>query len=221
MKDKPHSYYPVYLNVEDRRCIVVGGGMVALRKVQALLDFGAYIIVISPWLCAGMKKLLQDRKIEVLHRIFQPGDLKGATLAIAATASRTTNAQVAAEGRRSNVPVNAVDDHANCDFILPSYLRRGGITVAVSTSGMSPALARKIRSRLEKVMGKEYEALAVLVEEVRRQLKKEHTRISSARWQQALDIDLLTELVRKGRRVQAKTVLLNRLKNVPGEYPIP
>lgn len=216
MKNRPHAYYPIYLDIESRRCLIIGGGTVALRKALTLLDFGARVVIVSPRLCAGVKKLLSENRIEVLHREFQPGDLKMTAIAIAATASHSTNARVAAEGHRAGVFVNAVDDQANCDFILPAYMRRGGITIAVSTSGMSPALARKIRSRIEKDIGKEYESLAIVVEDVRRQLKEEHVRISIARWQQALDLEVLTELIRKGQPLKAKTVLLRNLRDPSG-----
>jgi siroheme synthase-like protein len=108
--------------------------------------------------------------------------------------------------------VNVVDDPAYCDFILPSYLRRGGIILAVSTSGMSPALARKIRTRLEQELGKEYETLAIITHEVRAQLKREKIRPGSSRWQQALDLDRLTALIRQGRKAEAKNLLLANLK---------
>lgn len=217
MKKTPAAYYPLYLNIEGKTCLVIGGGMVALRKVQALLEFGARVLVISPRLCAGLKALLSQSKIKALHRAYQPGDLKGAAIAIAATASSKANAAVAAEGRHCGVFVNVVDDPVHCDFILPSYLRRGGITIAVSTSGMSPALARKIRLRIGQEFGPEYEALSVLAEEVRRQLKKDRIRVSSSRWQEALDLELLTALIRQGRVSEAKEALMRNLKAAPGE----
>ncbi len=212
MKKKTTAYYPVFLNAGGRRCLVIGGGIVALRKVKALLDFGAQVEVISLRLCAGLKQLLIEKKIKVLNRKFQPGDLKGALIAIAATASPVTNAAIAEEGRKQNILINVVDDPAHCDFILPSYLRRGGITLAVSTSGMSPALARKIRTRLEKDISKEYETLAVIAAEVRAKLKKDHIKVSGSGWQQALDLDHLTALIRKGSEDEAKRFLMDKLK---------
>jgi precorrin-2 dehydrogenase / sirohydrochlorin ferrochelatase len=212
MKKQITAYYPLFLDVNRRRCLVIGGGMVALRKVKALLDFGALVEVISPRLCAGLKQLLDENRIIVLKRKFQPGDLKGAFIAIAATAGTRTNAEISSEGRRQKALVNAVDDPAHCDFILPSYFRRGGITLAISTSGMSPALARKIRSHLEKEIGKEYETLAVISEEARQELKRDRIKVNRSRWQEALDLDRLTALIRNGRRAEAKSLLLRNLK---------
>jgi siroheme synthase-like protein len=218
MKKKTTAYYPVFLDAGGRRCVVIGGGMVALRKVKALLDFGAVVDIISPRLCAGLTQLLIEKKIKVLNRKFEPGDLKGALIAIAATASRKTNAAVAEEGRKQNILINVVDDPAYCDFILPSYFRRGAVTLAVSTSGMSPALARKIRARLEKDISKEYEILAVIAGEVRTQLKKDRIKVSSKSWQEALDLDHLSALIRKGCKDEAKNFLVTKLKQ-PGEGP--
>jgi len=212
MKNNFISYYPVFLDLNGRRCVVIGGGNVALRKVKALLDSGALVEVISPRLCYGLKQLENDKKINVIGRKFQPGDLTGAFIAIAATANLQTNAAVAAEGLEKSVMVNVVDDPARCDFILPSYCRRGGIILAVSTSGMSPALARKIMSRLEKEFGPEYGTLAAITQKVRARLKREKIKINSSRWQQALDIDRLTGLIRSGHTNEAEKLLFNQLR---------
>lgn len=212
MKNNFISYYPVFLDLNGRRCVVVGGGDVALRKVKPLLDSGALVEVISPRLCSGLKQLENDKKINVIGRKFQPGDLTGAFIAIAATANLQTNAAVAAEGLEKSIMVNVVDDPARCDFILPSYCRRGGIILAVSTSGMSPALARKIMSRLEKEFGPEYGTLATITQKVRARLKREKIKINSSRWQQALDIDRLTDLIRSGHTNEAEKLLFNELR---------
>lgn len=212
MKNNFISYYPVFLDLNGRRCVVIGGGNVALRKVKPLLDSGALVEVISPRLCSGLKQLENDKKINVIGRKFQPGDLTGAFIAIAATANLQTNAAVAAEGLEKSVMVNVVDDPARCDFILPSYCRRGGIILAVSTSGMSPALARKIMSRLEKEFGPEYGTLAAITQKVRARLKREKIKINSSRWQQALDIDRLTDLIRSGHTNEAEKLLFNELR---------
>lgn len=212
MKNNFISYYPVFLDLNGRRCVVIGGGNVALRKVKPLLDSGALVEVISPRLCSGLKQLENDKKINVIGRKFQPGDLTGAFIAIAATANLQTNAAVAAEGLEKSVMVNVVDDPARCDFILPSYCRRGGIILAVSTSGMSPALARKIMSRLEKEFGPEYGTLATITQKVRARLKREKIKINSSRWQQALDIDRLTDLIRSGHTNEAEKLLFNELR---------
>ena len=206
------TYYPVFLNVDGKKCVVVGGGQVAWRKVRVLLEHGADIEVISPDLCPELAKLAESGEIHALTREYQAGDLKNAFVAIAATDDNEINQRVVVEARRRAVLVNVVDDAENSDFIVPSFLRRGDITIAVSTNGKSPALARKIRSRLEKEMGDEYASLASLVSEVRGEVKQQGIKIDDTGWQEALDLDLFLELLRKGEKVKAKAILLSNLK---------
>ena len=205
------AYYPVFLNISGRKCVVVGGGQVALRKVKVLLEHGADVKVISPDPCPELVQLVGSGEIRVLAKEYQPGDLKKAFVAIAATDDSEINQRVVTEARKGAVLVNVVDDAENSDFIVPSYLRRGEVTVAVSTSGRSPALARKIRSRLEKELGDEYALLALLINDVRAEVKKEGMKIDGDRWQEALDLDLLLELLRRGDEEKAKATLLSNL----------
>ncbi len=206
------TYYPVFLNVEGKKCVVVGGGQVAWRKVRVLLEHGADVEVISPDLCPELTKLAESGEIHALTREYRAGDLKSAFVAIAATDDNEINQHVVAEARRRAVLVNVVDDAENSDFIVPSYLRRGDITVAVSTGGKSPALARKIRSRLEKEMGDEYASLASLISEVRGEVKQQGIKIDGNGWQEALDLDQLLDLLRKGEQARARVALLSNLK---------
>ena len=211
-KDQGITYYPVFLNVKGKKCVVVGGGQVALRKVRVMLEHGADVEVISPDLCPELAKLAESGEIRALGRDYQEGDLKNSFVAIAATDNSEINRRVVAEARRKSVLVNVVDDAENSDFIVPSYLRRGEITIAVSTGGTSPALARKIRSRLEKELGDEYALLVGLIGEVRAELKQKKIEVDGDGWQEALDLDLLLDLVRKGEKEKAKTTLLSNLK---------
>lgn len=206
------AYYPVSLNIRGRKCVVVGGGEVALRKVKVLLEHGADVEVISPDLCPELAQLFESRKISVCNHTYKTGNLAGVFLAIAATDDAVINRQVAAEARSRAILVNVVDDAENSDFIVPSYLRRDSLTIAVSTSGQSPALARKIRTRLEKEITNQYGILTHLIGEVRARLKQEGIKIEDDRWQEALDIDLLLELLKKGESEKAKAILLSRLK---------
>lgn len=213
MKREPRtSYYPIFLNVSGRRCVVVGGGEVALRKVKALLEHRADIEVISPDFCFELGELVRGGKITVVRKHFQPGDLHGAFLAIAATDNSDINSEISKEGRKTGVLVNIVDNAEESDFILPSCLRRGGVTIVISTSGMSPALARKIRTKLERDFGDEYESLVLLIDEVRAETKRQGIKVNGDDWQKALDLDLMTDLIKKGDKERAKAVLLNNLK---------
>ena len=209
---QPPTYYPIFLNLSGRKCVVVGGGQVALRKVGVLLEHGAKIRVISPALCSELGQLVRSGEILVLDREYRVGDLKGALVAIAATNDRETNLKVAEEARKNAVLINVVDNADNSDFIAPSYLRRGEITIAISTAGRSPALARKIRTRLEKNLGDEYAALALLIDEVRAEVRRQGIKVNGDAWQEALDLDLLSDLVRMGNNEEARDVLLSNLK---------
>ncbi len=212
MKRKSSSYYPLFLNVSGKKCVVVGGGQVALRKVEAFLSHGADVEVISPDLCSGLHRLADNGEIAVLRRHYQSGDLAGALIVVAATDDHSINIEVAKEAKESAVLVNVVDDADNSDFIVPSSVRRGDITIAISTAGRSPALARKIRSRLEKEFGDEYAALALLIDEVRTEVKRQHININGDDWQEALDLDLMIDLIKKGDGEKARHVLLDNLK---------
>ncbi len=206
------AYYPVSLNVRGRKCVVVGGGEVAQRKVKVLLEHGADVEVISPDLCPELAQLAESGEIGVRNHAYETGDLAGSFLAIAATGAAVINRQVAAEARSKEILVNVVDDAEYSDFIVSSYLRRDGLTIAVSTSGQSPALARKIRTRLEKEITDQYGILTRLIGEVRAETKRERMKIADDQWQESIDIDLLLELLKKGEREKAKSILLSRLK---------
>lgn len=206
------AYYPVFLNVKGRKCVVVGGGDVALRKVKVLLEPGADVEIISPDLCPELAKLAESGKIRALIKEYRPGNFKNAFIVIAATDNRGINQRVVAEARKRAVLVNAVDDAENSDFIVPSHLRRGELTIAVSTGGASPALARKIRSRLEKELGDEYALLASLISKVRSEVRRQKLEIDGDGWQEALDLDLLLDLLRKGEKEKARATLLSNLK---------
>jgi siroheme synthase-like protein len=191
--------------------VVVGGGEVALRKVQSLLDCEAAVTVVSPAFCDGLAQLAQQGAVNLVQRKYRRGDLEGAMLAIAATDERETNVEVSREAREKGVPVNVVDVPAISDFIVPSYFSRGDITLAVSTAGASPALARKIRSQLQMEFGEEYAVLVRVVNDVRMKIKQQGYGIDPERWQSALDIDGLLILIRQGDEDGARRLLLNNL----------
>ena len=205
-------YYPIFLKISAKECVVIGGGQIALRKVKALLDAGAKVKVISPDLCLELNRLAEAEQISVKKRLFQPGDLEGALITVAATDDNSINIEVANEAKEKGILDNVVDDPGNSDFIVPSYLRRGDITIAVSTSGRSPALARKIRSRIEKDFGNEYATLVQLVDEVRTEIRSQGIKVNGEDWQQALDLDLLINLLKKNDKEQARNLLLSNLK---------
>ena len=205
------AYYPVFVDMTERRCVVIGGGPVAERKVEGLLAVGASVAVISPALTARLEALTREGRICHVGRHYGPGDLAGSELAFVATDDGEVNAAVAREGRGAGVWVNAADDPANCDFILPSVLRRGDLVVAVATGGASPALSRAVREELEAYFTEDYTALAEVVAEVRRELKKRARVLDWEAWRRALDGDL-RRLIAEGRREEARDRLLRLLE---------
>lgn len=211
-ESKPGPYYPISLNLQGKKCVVVGGGRVAFRKVTTLLNCGADITVISPKPHAEISKLFKNKAIRLVRRNYERGDLRRAALSIAATHVKEINRKVAEESKKNGTPVNVVDDAELSDFIIPSSFRRGGLSVAVSTSGMSPALAKKIRAKLEKKIGIEYAYLLSLIAEIRSEIKKKGLRVSAKTWQESLDLDSLILFLKAGRHEEAKASLLGKLK---------
>jgi len=213
MKEKTKVYFPVFLNIQRKKCVVVGGGQIAFRKVKMLLDCGASVTVISPVLHPDLSELSDKKSIRVIRRSYKLGDLKGAMIVVAATDVNKINRKVADEARGVGALINVVDDPKPSDFIIPSFFRRGDLTVSVSTAGRSPALARKIRTRLEENLGDEYRSLVTLINDARSSLKRQSITVSAEGWQAALDLDLLAHLVRTGREEKAKAVLMKKLKS--------
>jgi len=184
------TLFPLFVVLEGRPCVVLGGGLVAERKVDALLAAGAVVTVVSPTLTPALARLVAVGRVAHVARAYAEGDLVGAALAIAATDDGRVNAAVAAEGRARGVWVNAVDDPVHCDAIVPAVVRRGAVTVAISTGGASPALARTIRERLEHALPPAYGVLLDIAGEARRALRAAGRRASADDWVDALDVGL-------------------------------
>lgn len=160
--------YPINLSgLAQRRCLVVGGGNVALRKVEGLLAAGAQIVVVALELDKELEALIAAGKVGVARRAYEPADLEGMFLVIVATDDREVNHAVSAEAMRRGLLVNVVDDPDASNFIVPAVVRRGGLTIAVSTGGASPALARRLREQLEAQFGPEYGELIELLATLR------------------------------------------------------
>ena len=192
--------YPVNLVLDGRRCLVVGGGRVALRKVEGLLACGGRVRVVAP--CINPKlRVLRDVMIE--ERPWRPDDLDGMWLVIAATDDHAVNRAVYDAGQRAGVWVNGADDPANCSFTLPSVVRRGDLQVTVSTGGRSPALATWLRRRLEGEIGPEYAVLLDLLATERDGLKAAGVSTEGLDWRSALDSDML-DLIRIGDLAHAR-----------------
>lgn len=161
------DYFPVCLDIKDRPCLVVGGGRVAVRKVEGLLACGGEVTVISPELVEGLATLVSSGQVRHLARGYRHGDLAAAFLVIAATDDEDVQAEVYQEAEEHNILLNVADVPKWCNFILPATVRRGSLAVSISTGGKSPALARKIRQDLEKDFGAEYDLLLQMLGSLR------------------------------------------------------
>jgi uroporphyrin-III C-methyltransferase / precorrin-2 dehydrogenase / sirohydrochlorin ferrochelatase len=161
------SYLPVSIRLEDRAVTVVGGGQVATGRVQALLECGARVRVISPSPSGVIRELAGAGRIVLEERGYRSGDLEDSHLVMAATDDTRVNRKVWSEAREKGIWVNVADDPRHCDFIMPSILRRGDLSIAVSTSGRSPALAVRLRQRIGRMIGREYARLVEVLEEAR------------------------------------------------------
>lgn len=151
------KYYPICLRIEGRRCLVVGGGKVAERKARGLIDSGAMVVVISPELTPGLEGLRAEGAISWEPRGYRAEDAAGFFLVMAATDDPVVQDQIQADASRLNVLLNVADVPEKCNFILPALVKRGALMVAISTSGKSPALAKRLRRELEERLGPEYE----------------------------------------------------------------
>ncbi|MCE5323846.1 bifunctional precorrin-2 dehydrogenase/sirohydrochlorin ferrochelatase [bacterium] len=199
---KSMGYYPIILDLAGKKCLIVGGGLVALRKAQSLLEAGAMATVVSPGICAELECL----DGVVLHRrAYEPGDIDGCTLVFAATDDPSVNAAVSHDAAEHGILANVVDDPELCSFIVPATCRRGDLLISVTTSGKSPALSKHIREQLEQAYGPEYEPFVNLLGEVREVIKSQYSCRAEreAAFNRLISSGIL-ELLRDGKDEQAR-----------------
>jgi uroporphyrin-III C-methyltransferase/precorrin-2 dehydrogenase/sirohydrochlorin ferrochelatase len=208
------QYFSVALSIQGRRCLVVGGGSVAARKIEALCEAGAQVVIVAMRVSAETEAVALVRKLEVRRRAYAPADLDDAFLVITATNDPAVNARIAADARQRHVLVNAADDPASCDFIMPAVVRRGDVQVAVTTGAQSPALARHLRERLERAVPPAYGLLAEVLSAVRSEVRAAHRRVDPEAWQQAIN-DVALDLVRRGDVEKAKEYVRRALRVTP------
>ena len=170
---KHMRYYPVYLDIEGRACLVVGGGQVGTRKVKTLLDCGAQVTVVSPQATDSLADLAEQGRITWKKRSYRASDQAGAFLVIGATDEEALNQAVHEDAERAGRLCNIADQPQRCNFVLPSIVRQGDLTIAISTAGKSPAFAKFMRQELQDRFGPEYGIFLGLMGAVRRRLLAE------------------------------------------------
>ncbi len=210
------DYYPVYLNLAGKRCVIIGGGTIAQGKIGGLLQAGCRITVISPDATPGIRQAAQRGDIVWLERRYEPGDLADAFIGVAATNVWHVNREIYEEAERLGVLLNVVDDPDLCSFIAPSIVKREPVTLAISTGGASPALARKLRESLAQAEALEWADLADVLSRARQLIKERRLSVDPERWQCCISRELL-EMVQQGSSDTALETLLSRLLNP--EYP--
>ena len=158
------KFYPIYLDVKDKKCVIVGGGKVAYRKVCSLKEAGAEVVVVSPETCP---EIANEEGLTLVKKDYDESILDGALLVIAATDNDAVNKKAALDARKRNIIVNVVDRPELCSFIVPSTINRGDLCISISTGGASPAVAKSVREELEVVFGSEYEEYLNLLTKMR------------------------------------------------------
>jgi uroporphyrin-III C-methyltransferase/precorrin-2 dehydrogenase/sirohydrochlorin ferrochelatase len=199
---------PIFIKVKNARCLMIGGGEVALRKVTTLLKAGADIEVIAPELCHELADLRNDGRIEHQKTAFNESHLVGATLVFAATDDDAINMQISNAAKALNIPVNVVDAPALCTFTMPSIVDRSPVVIAVSSNGSAPVLARMIRTKIETMVPASYGRLANLARDFRETVKSKFSTMQSRRifWEKVFQ-GPIAELVFSGQESAAKAAL--------------
>jgi siroheme synthase-like protein len=208
--------YPVYLDLQDRPCVVIGGCGLAEEKARGLLAAGARVTVVSPDITPGLADLAVEGKIDVIARRYRQGDLRRAFLAVVVEREPAIVEAVWKETRERNVLVNTVDDVPHCDFIAPAVVRRGDLAVAISTNGKAPVMAVRLKQRLESELGPEHARFLELAGSVRAPLAKLLPDLASRRdlWYRLIDSDIL-QLLQRGEEEAA----IARFEEILGVRP--
>ena len=153
---KQFPYYPIFIDIEDRSVLIVGGGEVCTRKAETMLKYGARVTVVSPQFTDELQQWADAGQLRLRRKLYEESDLEGAHIVIASTDDQSANERVAADCRAHRIPVNVVDVTPLCEFIVPAIVDKGSVHVAISTGGKSPALARTLKEDLQRMIGPEY-----------------------------------------------------------------
>ena len=206
------KYYPIHLDINNRKVLVVGGGSVGSRKVKTLLDCGARVTVVSPEVSRQLRELAASGDIILAKRSYQSEDLTGVFVVIGATDDETLNQQISSDADRLNTLCNIADRPEVCNFILPSIVQRDDLVITISTSGQSPALAKKLRKTLENQFGEEYGTLLQLMGAIRKKLLQQAHKPEAHKplFEQLINSDLIV-MIQAGKTEEIDALLFDIL----------
>lgn len=217
---KKFPYYPIFLDVEDRDVVIIGGGNVCARKAETMLRYGAKVTVVSPEFTEEIESWARDGRIRIKRKAYEDSDLEGASIVIASTDSESVNERIARDCRRRKIPVNVVDVTHLCEFIVPAIIEKGSIQLAVSTGGKSPALARTLKEDLQRIIGPEYAEINDVLGELRPAAKKAlPTDADRKHFFDGILARGVLEMLREGRRQQAYDVIAEACEEAGIEFP--
>ena len=201
-------YYPIHLDIKNRDCLIVGGGVVATRKVSTLIECGARVTVVSPDPRPELTKLASEGSVTLKKRAYRKDDLTGMFLVIGATDDERLNRQISKDAEQAQILCNIADRPEVCNFILPSIVCRGDLVITISTSGKSPALAKHLRQKLETQFGPEYADFLFLMGAIRRRLLSEahEPEAHKALFNQLIDSDII-QLMQAGKTEEINSLL--------------
>jgi siroheme synthase-like protein len=206
---KRFPYYPIYIDIEDRAVLIVGGGVVCARKAETMMRYGGRVTIVSPEITDEIAAWERDGALVVHRKLYEEADLDGASIVIASTDDPCVNARVARDCRRRKVPVNVVDVTHLCEFIVPAIIEKGSIQIAISTGGKSPALGRTLKEDLQRTIGPEYaevnDVLGTLRKEAKRILPTDTDR---KRFFDGIIAAGVLEMLREGRKRDAYQVIV-------------
>lgn len=205
---KKYPYYPIYLDIEERNVVIIGGGNVCARKAETMMKYGARVTVVSPELTDEIEQWAREGCLAIQRKPYESSDLDGAHIVIASTDDQSVNEQIAADCRARRIPVNVVDVTPLCEFIVPAIIEKGSIQIAVSTGGKSPALARTLKEDLQRAIGPEYAEINDVLGSLRDGAKKVlPTDVDRKRFFDGIIASGVLEMLRDGRRKQAYQVI--------------
>lgn len=207
---KRYPYYPIYLDIENRNVVIIGGGNVCARKAETMMKYGARVTIVSPDFTQEIEQWAREGCLALERKAYDAGDLEDAHIVIASTDDQQTNEQIAADCRARRIPVNVVDVTPLCEFIVPAIIETGSIQIAVSTGGKSPALARTLKEDLQRTIGPEYAEVNDVLGSLRDGAKAAPslpTDIDRKRFFDGIIAEGVLDLLRNGRRREAYEVI--------------